>query len=221
MCSGFRNTGVSEDEGQHLQSVYLPAKAFGGPGRFGFNAGARLTETSELVTEENCVKLFSEWSRFWDLKKNVLVEKSPPNIIRTRFLQELFPNSYFLIIMRHPIVVSYATRKWCNASLESLIEHWLICHRLLMKDLLHVRRYLIIKYEDFVAATQQSLDEIYAFLNVKSHHNLVEVDKGLDEKYLNKWREYRNLLMEKSLFHGYMQKYESQVNQFGYSLHLP
>ncbi|MEI2612689.1 MAG: hypothetical protein V9G20_28950 [Candidatus Promineifilaceae bacterium] len=30
--SGFYNTQVPEDEGQHLQTVIPPAKAFGGPG---------------------------------------------------------------------------------------------------------------------------------------------------------------------------------------------
>ena len=31
--SGFRDTGVWEDEGQHLQTVYRPAAAHGGPGQ--------------------------------------------------------------------------------------------------------------------------------------------------------------------------------------------
>lgn len=35
--SGFRNTGVPEDEGQHLQSVFKPANSFGGPGKYIFN----------------------------------------------------------------------------------------------------------------------------------------------------------------------------------------
>ncbi len=51
--SGFENTGVPEDEGQHLQSVYQPAHKFGRPGTFGFNPDSYLTESSPLVTEEN------------------------------------------------------------------------------------------------------------------------------------------------------------------------
>ena len=30
-ASGFADTGVPADEGQHLQSVYAPARAFGDP----------------------------------------------------------------------------------------------------------------------------------------------------------------------------------------------
>ena len=33
--TGFSDTGVPEDEGQHLQTLYAPAYAHGGPGRFG------------------------------------------------------------------------------------------------------------------------------------------------------------------------------------------
>ena len=48
--SGFEHTGVEEDEGQHLQTVYPPARAHGGPGRFALSAAAHLTETSPLLT---------------------------------------------------------------------------------------------------------------------------------------------------------------------------
>ena len=50
--SGFSGTGVPEDEGQHLQTVYPPAYAHGGPGRFGFDPDAHLTESSPLWTRK-------------------------------------------------------------------------------------------------------------------------------------------------------------------------
>ena len=40
--SAFSNTGVPEDEGQHLQTVFQPAYAYGSPGTFAFNPEARL-----------------------------------------------------------------------------------------------------------------------------------------------------------------------------------
>lgn len=107
--SGFANTGVQEDEGQHLQTIFPPALAFGGPGRFGFAGDAHLTETSALVTPENRARLLREWFRYWDVERRCLLEKSPPNLIRTRFLQAMFPNSYFLTITRHPVVVALAS----------------------------------------------------------------------------------------------------------------
>ena len=136
--SGFRNTGVPEDEGQHLQTVFPPATIHGGPGRFGLMREAHLTEDSDLLTPENKLKLFKEWSRHWDLTKPNLLEKSPPNLIKTRFLQSVFPNSYFIVILRHPVAVSLATWKWARCSLESLTAHWVRCHEIFERDRSHL-----------------------------------------------------------------------------------
>ncbi|MCH5375185.1 MAG: sulfotransferase, partial [Planctomycetes bacterium] len=98
--SGFGGTGVPEDEGQHLQTLYPPARDFGGPGRFGFDPRSFMDEHHPLVSESNALRLFEQWSRYWDLDKQYLIEKSPPNLVRTRFLQALFPNCGFLILLR-------------------------------------------------------------------------------------------------------------------------
>jgi hypothetical protein len=66
MVSGFRDTGVPQDEGQHLQDVYPPAKVFGGPGIFAFDNAAWMTETHSLANKAMGMKLFSQWSRFYD-----------------------------------------------------------------------------------------------------------------------------------------------------------
>ncbi len=66
--SGFFNTGVPEDEGQHLQTVFPAAKVYEGPGRFGFAREAHLTDESGLVMAENRQKLFAEWSKYWDAR---------------------------------------------------------------------------------------------------------------------------------------------------------
>jgi hypothetical protein len=50
-CTGFKDTGVIEDEGQYLQDVYPTGQAYGGPGKFGFDPRA------PLLTAENALKL--------------------------------------------------------------------------------------------------------------------------------------------------------------------
>ena len=61
--SGFKNTGVPADEGQHLQSVYKPAKEYGGPGRFAFHPESYLNEFHPNATQESGVRLYREWSK--------------------------------------------------------------------------------------------------------------------------------------------------------------
>ena len=85
------------------------------------------------------------------MSKPVLVEKSPPNLIRTRFLQALYPEARQIVVMRHPIAVACATQKWSWSSYTSLIEHWLVCHELLIADAQHLPGLLVLRYEEFVA----------------------------------------------------------------------
>jgi Sulfotransferase family len=127
--SGFSNTGAPADEGRHLQSVYPSDYEYGRPGRFGFAPEMHLTETSELTSEESAKRLFEEWSSHWDLSRPLLLEKSPSNLLKTRFLQELYPGSAFVVIVRHPIPVSIPTAKWRGTRrYYRLLEHWLRCH---------------------------------------------------------------------------------------------
>jgi hypothetical protein len=211
---------VPQDEGQHVQSIYRPAIAHGGPGKFGFEPEAHLTDTSDLVTSDNRLRLFVAWKRHWDLNKPVLLEKSPPNLIRTRFLQELFPNSYFLIVTRHPVAVAYATQKWTHTSLPKLIEHWLVCHEKFEQDRQHIRRLLVLKYEEFVEEPQAILDRIYSFLDLPHYSNRIEVRSSVNEKYLKKWCIHQN----DTLSEGHVEvthirlQYGRRVAAFGYSL---
>ena len=88
--AGLSRTGVPEDEGQHLQDVLPTAQAMGGPGRFALRPEAHLTESSPLVSRDARERLLRAWEPYWDRTRPLLLEKSPPNLLRTRFLQALF-----------------------------------------------------------------------------------------------------------------------------------
>jgi hypothetical protein len=220
LVSGFKDTGVPEDEGQHLQSIYRPAIAYGGPGRFGFDPEAHLDEYSDLATDDNGIRLFMEWARYWDLEKPALLEKSPSNLLRTRFLQELFPNSYFVILMRHPVAVAYATQKWTNTSMAELIEHWLVCHEKFEQDKRHIRRLLVLRYEDFVENTRATLAEIYSFVGLPDYPNKIEVHSDVNRNYFRKWQELRDATLSRDCMETarFTLGYEPRVAKFGYSL---
>jgi hypothetical protein len=222
--SGFENTPSPEDEGMHLQSVYHPSGHYGGGGRFGFHPEAHLTEASPLITEENRRKLFAEWGHYWDLEKPYLLEKSPPNLIRTRFLQAMFPGAYFIVAVRHPIAVSYATRAWYRAvkvnwvPLPQLIEHWMVCHEIFQEDSAHLENVFILKYEHFVARPEHHLGRIYAFLGLEDHPTTQEVRPHVNEKYFAKWRGRAENRLSRHTVDTLIGKHEARANRFGYSL---
>jgi hypothetical protein len=211
--SGFEGTGVPADEGQHLQTVYPPARAYGGPGRFALRQEAHLTESSSLVSAANADRLFAAWSPHWELSRLVLVEKSPPNLIRARFLQALFPNAAFIMVTRHPVAVSFATQKWSKTSLAALLRHWVVAHRIFEEDRAHVRRVRIVSYEHLVTRTQECLDTVYAFLGLSSHATALEARADGNEQYFARWRAL-SALRRRLL----IRRFGRDVARFGYSL---
>src|SRR5437667_876978 len=74
-CTGFKNTGMLEDEGIFLQDVYADESEYGGAGRFGFDPRAHRTETSSLLTPQNIARLRASWHAYWDKDKSICVEK--------------------------------------------------------------------------------------------------------------------------------------------------
>ncbi len=192
--SGFEKTGFPKDEGQFLQTVFPIAAKYGGPGKFGFDNRSHLTETSQLATEDIIKKLHTEWNKHWDTSKTYLLEKSPPSILKTRFLQKVFPNSYFILIKRHPIAVSYATQKWSKTSIKSLLNHWLTCHNIFLADSRYLTNLHTISYEDLVSDPLNVINEIYDFVGLKKplerKTDLVQaVDTSINNKYFSLWIE--------------------------------
>ena len=215
--SGFSGTGVHEDEGQHLQSVYPRAYEHGGPGRFGFDERSHLTETSPLVTSENRQRLLEEWGRHWDASARVHVEKSPPNLVRMRFLKALFPEAAFLMVMRHPAAVACATQKWSRTPWTSLIHHWIVTHETMTRDSGEVSPVTILRYEDFVADPDRALARVFESVGLTAHPAGEDVRRDINERYFDFWRTTRNPLRMLDRRTA-VRRFESSARRFGYSL---
>jgi hypothetical protein len=217
--SGFADTGVPEDEGQHLQTVYPPAHRYGGAGLFGFAPEAHLTETSPLATAESRDRLLREWGPYWRPDAVVKVEKSPPNLVRTRFLQALFPDAVFVAVLRHPVAVAGATRKGRRLllSYETLVRHWVTCHAVLAADAPHLRRLHVVRYERFVADPDAELARIFAAVGLAPHPSGEHVRAGVNKRYFVRWRSrlnpHRAIDRRRTIA-----RWEPEVRKFGYSL---
>ena len=220
---GFANTGVPEDEGQFLQSVYPPAMAFGGPGRFGFNTASFMDETHPLATRKNAIRLFQDCSRYWHTDQAYLLEKSPPNLVRTRFLQHLFPQACFVVILRHPIAVAYATQKWSRTSLVSLIEHSLRCYERFWRDAQYLRRVYVLRYEDFVEEPAAGLERLLNWIGVGPMPLEQAVRPDINEQYFQAWEAAQRKPIKRAGWEivARLRRFEPRANAFGYSLRQP
>jgi Sulfotransferase family len=186
--SGLTGTNVEEDEGQHVQDVYPVARTHGGPGRFALRPAAHLTETSPLASPDNAAKLWASWSRYWDVDRPFLLEKSPPNLIMGRFLQALFPGSALIVVIRHPVIVTLSTKKWApRTSMHRLMENWVEAHRLFRSDLPHLHRVTFVRYEDLVAQPASELARVGAALGLDGDVPAGLIQSSRSSSYEKRW----------------------------------
>lgn len=191
--SRLRGTSVPEDEGQHVQDVYPAARAHGGPGRFAFAANAHLTEKDAGTPAEIRRRLLMAWGPYWDLSCPVLVEKSPPNLIMARFLHAAFPDAVFVMVMRHPVAVACATKKWSHTTFGSLIRHWVTAYETMFSDIADLDRVVVVRYEDVVADPGGTVGRVLSTVGLPADDAAdvtaeVRVERGVNDPYLERWR---------------------------------
>ena len=163
-------------------------------------------------------QLALDWFPYWDLSKKYLLEKSPPNILMTRFLQSAFPNTAFVSIVRHPVAVSLATTKWSARTLESLLEHWIVAHEILQQDIPHLQKAMTIKYETLIAEPEGTLREIYKFLGVPPHPTTFDATTEHNQRYFAQWRAMAKEPETRASVEQWIERFEPRVQAFGYSL---
>jgi hypothetical protein len=135
----------------------------------------RLDETDE---GPDPVRVMKEWGARLDLKKPVLVEKSPPNSAKTRWLQKHFENAYFVGIIRNGYAVAEGiTRK---ADPKHLINSWPIeksayqwkrSNEVLIEDAEKLERFTWVTYEDLAENTEAVLNKITDFIGIEDFKN--------------------------------------------------
>lgn len=183
--TGMTGTPTTEDEGQFVQDLYLTDHELGRQMhremfthagrivRWAYHPRAHLTEQDALQFPDARERLGTSWSKWWaEPEAAVLIEKSPSNLMRTRFLQEIFPDARFLVITRHPIAQALAVRKWAmhrtrlGIGMPALIDHWLTAMECYADDRPSLEYSFTIRYEDLVADPIATLDACQRFLGV-------------------------------------------------------
>lgn len=218
--SGFANTGEKMDEGQYLQTVYPSGgqRGAGSVGRMGFDPFAYITETSPLATPEKADLLFSQWARCWDTAKPVLVEKSPPNVIRMRYLAACFPTSHFILIARHPIAASIASKKWCGRNpVAGIMANWAVCYDRALKDGRRLKSFSVVRYEDLVAdpaAALRPLTDRIGIAPLKAPP--AAVSDALNAKYFEQWRSLQKDWRERAMSMAVRPFVGAVAEKFGY-----
>lgn len=220
--SGFHATGVEEDEGQHLQRTYATAERYGGPGRFARHPDAHLISAPGDPGAERQA-LLAAWVPYWDLSKPYLVEKSPPNLIRGRYLQEVFPGSALVVIIRHPVIVALSTKKWARLhSVERLVEHWFAAHDTLRQDVGHLARVHVLHYERMGIDPVGCLADLSTFLRLETPLDAGLWQSSRSSTYLDRWEAMAAGLPHQRWQRGrIVRRFAERARDYGYEIEDP
>ena len=130
----------------------------------------RLTEEDE---GPDPIRLKKEWGMRLDLRKPVLLEKSPPNSAKTRWLQKHFENAYFVGIIRNGYAVAEGITRKANPThlkdswpIEMSAYQWKHSNEVLQQDAEHLQHFMWVTYEDLAADTMGTLNKITEFVGI-------------------------------------------------------
>jgi len=131
----------------------------------------RLTEQD---AGPDVVRLKKEWAIRLDRSRDFLLEKSPPNAARTRWLQRHFENAHFVLIVRNGYAVAEGIRRKAEPHhlkggwpIEACAHQWERSNEIMLEDSAHLERSLWVRYESLAENPAGELERILAFLGLK------------------------------------------------------
>ncbi len=137
----------------------------------------------------------NEWMKYWDLTAPILLEKSPPNLIRARSINKYFNPSYFIILCRNPYahVESLMRReKW---TAERAAEFVIRCLKNQRRNLESFQYAILLSYEELTDNPVQTLELLRNFLPELSDINIEREFNA--HNFKNKRMKIANLNSEK------------------------
>ncbi len=108
-----------------------------------------------------------QWAaRFNDPHKPLLLEKSPPNTVRLRWLQNNFKNAFFIGIHRNGYAVAEGIRRKVGHPVHLGARQWANANAILLEDFEKLNNKLLISYERLTEKPEEVINEICDFLNI-------------------------------------------------------
>jgi hypothetical protein len=151
-------------EGQRLTTA-IPNSAPLGIGRV-FSQRMDLFRRTENDPGDCVPHLRYDWAYYADPQPGIRLEKSPPNTLRSRWLQRHFSPARFIVLVRNPYAVCEGVARRRGHSIAEAAEHWRLVHDVLDEDMPQLDRCLTVRYESFCADPLPVLQQVQDFLGL-------------------------------------------------------
>ncbi len=118
-----------------------------------------------------------------NLKKARFLDKSQIFSLKIRFLNKIFPDAKFILVMRNPYAICWrvASRDYSNSISENLrslpleekvklaAEHWRNTYKIALRDLEYLKKGLVVKLENFLKNPEKELKRIMEYCELEGN----------------------------------------------------
>jgi len=152
--------GIDKVTGKNHNRVFTEVLEYMNPPRA---YDRRNPNIDELINPENLRK---RWLR--SRKGNAgtyLMIKSPPDMVRSLWLQQHFDSPHFIGIVRNGYS-TVASIMRSGKSVERAATHWNLANKIMLRDSVKLKHFHLIKYEDLTENPETILRELEGFLEI-------------------------------------------------------
>lgn len=104
------------------------------------------------------------WESYWNMDRPVLLEKSPPNLIRTQDILAHFHPVRFVVMVRNPYAQSEGLMRRNNWPVKRAANFSMMCLRTQLKNTRELDDTLVLTYESLVANPAQACRQLTEFM---------------------------------------------------------
>jgi hypothetical protein len=105
-----------------------------------------------------------EWQKYWNVRRPILLEKSPPNLIRAKEIQDHFKPAYFICMVRNPYANCEGIIRRHNYQPKDAANFVIKCLKYQKENIENLEKALMIKYEELTENTRLIADKFTTFL---------------------------------------------------------
>lgn len=126
------------------------------------------------------------WMKYWDLSKAVLLEKSPPNIIRAIEIEKHFTNCKFICLVRDPYAQIEGKIRRHEKEIVEATKEILFYLKIQQKNIKQLKNVLLLSYEELTNSPEIAKDKIIEFVPTLSDINTKQQYKAHNFKTSSK-----------------------------------
>lgn len=123
-------------------------------------------------TELPWATIKAEWDKVWDLDKSILLEKSPPHLLRAQAIEQVFENACFIVMVRNPYAYCEGTKRrgrtglgyGREATYAQIAEGWVRETQHQIRNLQLLQRVIGLTYEELTNRPAKTKAKVLAFM---------------------------------------------------------